>query len=110
MTQEPVAGRNIDEKTVEESSQGWATFDQQAMRNAVSKLKKGGRDVDGFPLPWCRHRNFYSMRTDALDSFGTRLENRFTRQDACLLMERCGLTDIQFNDLRPYWVASGIKA
>lgn len=73
-------------------------------------LEKAGRDVDGFPLAWYRHRNFYSMRTDALDRFGTRLENRFTRDEIHRMMERCGLTDIKFSDRRPYWVASGIKA
>jgi SAM-dependent methyltransferase len=73
-------------------------------------LEKAGRDVDGFPLSWYRHREFYSMRTDALDRFGTRLENRFTKNEIRLMMERCGLTDIKFSNRRPYWVASGIKA
>lgn len=73
-------------------------------------LEKAGRDVDGFPLSWYRHRTFYSMRTDALDRFGTRLENRFTKSEIRGMMERCGLTDIKFSDRRPYWVASGIKA
>lgn len=73
-------------------------------------LEKAGRDVDGFPLSWYKHRTFYSMRTDALDRFGTRLENRFTKKEIRLMMERCGLANIKFSDRRPYWVASGTKA
>ena len=40
-------------------------------------------DVAAFPLSFYRDRSFYMMRTDALDRFGTRLEQRFTaRADA----------------------------
>lgn len=73
-------------------------------------LEKAGRNVDGFPLSWYRYRSFYSMRTDALDRFGTRLENRFTRSEVQAMMERCGLRNIRFSNRAPYWVASGIKA
>src|SRR5258708_10813493 len=38
-----------------------------------------GIDVRSFPLSSYRDRSFYSMRTDALDRFGTKLEKRFTR-------------------------------
>lgn len=55
-------------------------------------------------------KSFYTMRTDALDRFGTRLEHRFTRDEIRAMMERCGLTDIRFSDSRPYWVAVGRKA
>jgi SAM-dependent methyltransferase len=55
-------------------------------------------------------KSFYTMRTDALDRFGTRLEHRFTRDQIRAMMERCGLTQIRFSDNKPYWVAVGIKA
>src|SRR5207237_7093228 len=41
-------------------------------------LEDMGRDVDAFPLALYRRRSFYTMRTDALDRFGTALEQRFT--------------------------------
>lgn len=56
-----------------------------------------------------RDKSFYTMRTDALDRFGTSLEHRFTRDQIRTMMERCGLTGIRFSDTRPYWVAVGIK-
>jgi SAM-dependent methyltransferase len=42
-------------------------------------MERRGRDVTNFPLSFYRDRSFYSMRTDALDRFGTRLEQRFSR-------------------------------
>lgn len=57
-----------------------------------------------------RGKSFYTMRTDALDRFGTRLEHRFTRDEIRAMMTRCGLTDIRFSDGKPYWVAIGVRS
>jgi len=72
-------------------------------------FEKVGFNVDAFPLSAYRKRSFYSMRTDALDRFGTRLEQRFTRGQIMEMMEFAGLEKIQFRDGAPYWCASGIK-
>jgi SAM-dependent methyltransferase len=65
----------------------------------------------GWPLWDIYHdKSFYTMRTDALDRFGTRIEHRFTRDQIRSMMEGAGLTQIRFSDERPYWVAHGIKA
>jgi hypothetical protein len=48
------------------------------------------------------------MRTDALDRFGTRLEQRFTKEQIKAMMERCGLENISFID-RSFWTAVGYK-
>jgi ubiquinone/menaquinone biosynthesis C-methylase UbiE len=69
-----------------------------------------GADVRQFPLMIYRKSSFYTMRTDALDRFGTRLEHRFSRSELQGMMERCGLTDIHFREEMPHWVACGIKA
>jgi len=69
-----------------------------------------GADVRQFPLMIYRKSSFYTMRTDALDRFGTRLERRFSRVELQAMMERCGLTDIRFREAMPHWVACGIKA
>lgn len=65
--------------------------------------------VDNFPLSWYRDKAFYVMRTDALDRFGTQLENRFTRAEIEAMMRESGLTDIRFSDTPPYWGAVGWK-
>lgn len=69
-----------------------------------------GAEVDAAPLSFYRNCSFYSMRTDALDRFGTRLEHRFTRAEIQTMMEVVGLTNVRFRDEAPYWVACGIKA
>jgi ubiquinone/menaquinone biosynthesis C-methylase UbiE len=60
------------------------------------------------PLSQYRNNSFYTMRTDALDRFGTRLEKRFTKAEIRTMMENCGLTDITFSD-RSFWTAVGYK-
>lgn len=73
-------------------------------------IESCGGDVGNMPLSLYRNSSFYSMRTDALDRFGTRLEKRFTRNEIEAMMKRCGLVDIRFRDDTPYWVAWGRKA
>jgi SAM-dependent methyltransferase len=69
-----------------------------------------GLDVANVPLSAYRRSSFYTMRTDALDRFGTRLEQRFSREEIRRMMEAAGLTDIVFREGVPYWVACGRKA
>lgn len=69
-------------------------------------LEKLGKDVSQFPLSAYRSRSFYSMRTDALDRFGTRLEKRFSRAEMQAVMERAGLERIVFADA-VFWCAVG---
>ena len=71
-------------------------------------LEKMGVDVDSFPLSSYRNRSFYSMRTDALDRFGTRLEKRFTRKQIAEMMENAGFERIVFSD-SPCWCAIGYR-
>ncbi len=68
-----------------------------------------GFDVRQMPLAYYRRSSFYTMRTDALDRFGTRLEQRFTRFQIQEMMERAGLERISFGDEMPYWVALGYR-
>lgn len=78
-------------------------------RMALAAEKLGFSKVDSIPLSYYRNRSFYTMRTDALDRFGTRLEQRFTRQQIQSMMKDAGLTDIRFSDRTPFWVAVGLK-
>lgn len=66
-----------------------------------------GLDISHVPLSAYRYRSFYSMRTDALDRFGTRLEQRFSRSEIEALMRGADLTDIRFSESEPFWVACG---
>lgn len=68
-----------------------------------------GLNVDVFPLSSYRRRSFYTMRTDALDRFGTRLEKRFTAAQIREMMGSSDLEEIFFSDTAPYWCAVGFK-
>jgi hypothetical protein len=69
-----------------------------------------GCSVDHWPLTAYRALSFYSMRTDALDRFGTRLEHRMTRAEIKAIMEQAGLRDVRFSEALPFWCAVGLKA
>jgi SAM-dependent methyltransferase len=71
-------------------------------------VEKAGADPSSLPLSQYRANSFYTMRTDALDRFGTRLEKRFTKPEIREMMVNCGLTDITFSD-RSFWTAIGYK-
>lgn len=64
-----------------------------------------GRDVSGFPLNFYRDKSFYTMRTDALDRFGTKLEQRFTRSEIATMLVESGFTPPEFSDEAPFWCA-----
>ncbi len=63
-----------------------------------------------FPLHAYRDRSLYTLRTDALDRFGTHLEQRFTREGVKAMMRDAGLTDIHFSDSVPFWTACGYRS
>ena len=66
-----------------------------------------GKDVSDIPLSAYRHSSFYTMRTDALDRFGTKVERRFSRAEIEAMMRSAGLENVRFSDSEPYWVAVG---
>ena len=72
-------------------------------------LERLGVDVTYFPLSYYRRDSYYRMRTDALDRFGTRLENRFSKRQIEEMMESAGLEEIRFRDKFPNWIACGLK-
>ncbi len=75
----------------------------------LAKLGEARFNVDGWPLSYYRNLSFYSMRGAALDRFGTRLEQRFTRAQITTMMHEAGLTDVRFREGPPYWCAVGIR-
>jgi len=64
---------------------------------------------EGWPLSYYRDKPLYVLRTDALDRFGTRLEQRFTKKQIAVMMTEAGLRDILFSESEPFWCAVGLK-
>jgi ubiquinone/menaquinone biosynthesis C-methylase UbiE len=62
------------------------------------------------PLSIYRGHSIYTMRTDALDRLGTRLENRFTRAEIKAMLQDAGLERIVFQSNEPFWCAVGYKS
>lgn len=79
------------------------------LARASRHLARVGVDVSNLPLSAYRDASFYTMRTDALDRFGTRLEQRFTKDEIRLMMETAGLRDISFREDVPFWCAVGYR-
>ncbi len=71
-------------------------------------LEKTGAKVEKIPLSQYRNNSFYTMRTDALDRFGTSLEKRFTKDEIRRMMQKCGLENITFSEVS-FWTAVGYK-
>tara|TARA_A100001388_G_C28322023_1_gene290355 strand:- start:131 stop:466 length:336 start_codon:yes stop_codon:yes gene_type:complete len=72
-------------------------------------IEKIGFDVSNLPLSSYRSKSFYTMLTDSLDRFGTKLEKRFSKKQIHEMMTKCGLKSIKFSDTDPYWVCVGYK-
>ena len=72
-------------------------------------LDKFNINTDSIPLSAYKYLSFYTMRTDALDRFGTILEKRFSREGIEHMMTDAGLVDITFSKDMPYWCAVGLR-
>jgi SAM-dependent methyltransferase len=79
------------------------------MARLSALAEKLGFPVELMPLAHYRRASLYTMRTDALDRFGTRLEQRFTAGQIREMMTGAGLERICFADAVPYWCAVGYK-
>lgn len=93
-------------------SQIIALFVYWPLARASRLLERAGLPeslVSLVPLSTYRSLSFYTIRTDALDRFGTRLEQRFTKSQIFEMMSIAGFENITFSDSEPYWVAVGYK-
>jgi SAM-dependent methyltransferase len=68
-----------------------------------------GRLPGTMPLAYYRDKPFYVMRTDALDRFGTRLEQRFSKRQIRAMLEAAGFANACFSDRAPFWCAVATK-
>ena len=73
-------------------------------------LNEVGVDVENIPLSSYRDKSFYSLRTDALDRFSTKLEKRFTKGQIKKMLENSNLERVRFRDGDPYWCVIGYRS
>jgi ubiquinone/menaquinone biosynthesis C-methylase UbiE len=61
------------------------------------------------PLSAYADKPFFIIRNDALDKFGTSLEQRFSKEQVTTMMRNCGLDEIVISPSSPFYHAVGRK-
>lgn len=79
------------------------------LARTAALLDRAGVPTASFPLAYYRDKSYYVMRTDALDRFGTRLEQRFTRRQIAAMLEAAGFADVRFSPGTPHWCAVAVR-
>ena len=71
-------------------------------------LSSTGKNVSNFPLHHYADMPFVMLQNDALDRFGTRLEQRFSKKDITEMLGNAGfdLSTLKFSDIEPFWTFS----
>jgi SAM-dependent methyltransferase len=71
-------------------------------------LNQTGKNVSNFPLHHYANMPFVMLQNDALDRFGTRLEQRFSKNEITEMLGKAGfdLSTLKFSDVEPFWTFS----
>jgi ubiquinone/menaquinone biosynthesis C-methylase UbiE len=78
---------------------------------SVSKIFKFlNFDISNFPLSDYHTKPFYQYRNDALDRFGTRLEQRFSKKEIKEMLTSAGFERISFSESAPFWCSISYKS
>jgi SAM-dependent methyltransferase len=75
----------------------------------LAKAYEGrGRNVSNFPLHHYANMPFVMLQNDALDRFGTRLEQRFSKKEITEMLDNAGfdLSTLKFSEVEPFWTFS----
>lgn len=72
-------------------------------------LEKIGFNVENIPLSDYRGKPFYLCKNDALDRFGTRLEQRFSKSEITEMLVNAGCENVEFSPNTPYWCCVAYK-
>jgi len=67
-----------------------------------------GKNVANFPLHHYANMPFVMLQNDALDRFGTRLEQRFSKEEIVEMVHGAGfdLSTLKFSEIEPFWCFS----
>jgi hypothetical protein len=71
-------------------------------------LSTKGLNVSNIPLHHYADMPFVMLQNDALDRFGTRLEQRFSKKEITEMLGNAGfdLSTLRFSDVEPFWTFS----
>jgi SAM-dependent methyltransferase len=70
--------------------------------------KKMGRGVENIPLHHYAEMPFVMLENDALDRFGTRLEQRFNKKEISTMLDKANfdVSTLVFSEKEPFWTFS----
>ena len=74
---------------------------------SITKVVFKNKFYTKIPLSYYVGKSLNVIRNDALDRFGTPLEQRFSKKEIKQMMENSGLSEITFSEKEPYWHAVG---
>jgi SAM-dependent methyltransferase len=88
-----------------------AIFVYLPLARIAKYLAKQGRNTSNFPLHQYADMPFVMLQNDALDRFGTRLEQRFTKREITEMLRVAGfdLMSVNFSADEPFWTFSAKK-
>jgi hypothetical protein len=68
-------------------------------------MQNSGREISNFPLHHYANMPFVMLQNDALDRFGTRLEQRFSKKEITEMVESAGfdIATLKFSENEPFW-------
>ncbi len=72
-------------------------------------FEKMGFNVENIPLSDYRAKPFYQCKNDALDRFGTRLEQRFSKSQITEMLMKADCKNVEFSSGTPYWCCIAFK-
>jgi len=78
------------------------------LARAAKLLSSTGKNVSNFPLHHYANMPFVMLQNDALDRFGTRLEQRFSKKEITEMLGSAGfdLSTLKFSEVEPFWTFS----
>ena len=85
-----------------------ASFVYFPLARTAKLLDKRGKNISNFPLHHYANMPFVMLQNDALDRFGTRLEQRFSKKEITEMLGNAGfdLSTLKFSDVEPFWTFS----
>lgn len=66
-------------------------------------LSPKGNSWKKIPLAYYADKTWRIIRNDALDRFGTPLEQRFSKKEIETMLQQSGMRNIRFSEQAPYW-------
>jgi SAM-dependent methyltransferase len=85
-----------------------AAFVYLPLARTAKLLSNAGKNISNFPLHHYANMPFVMLQNDALDRFGTRLEQRFSKKEITKMLGNAGfdLSTLKFSDVEPFWTFS----